>query len=65
MNQKIKVLHEILGVSYNDSKALLASLQETQTADEIPLEALRELTRTDSSTNQLNKEYDISRNGPE
>lgn len=62
MDRKIKILHDVLGVSYNDAKAMLAQLQESQTVDEIPLQELRKLTRTDSSTNLLNKEHNLSRN---
>lgn len=65
--QKVKLIHETLGFSYNDAEALLEKAKEVHTVDDIPLEALRANAATDSNThvlNQVSNMIHVDRNGP-
>ncbi|MEK4627109.1 MAG: hypothetical protein ABS944_09965 [Solibacillus sp.] len=64
---EVKLLNAAFGLSYNDSKALLAQASEVQTVDPIPLQPLRENLEVDSSAYKLNKipgMIHLDRNGP-
>ncbi|MER1957671.1 MAG: hypothetical protein ABS942_09830 [Solibacillus sp.] len=65
--QKVKLVHDTLGFSIPDAKALIEKAREVHTVDEIPLEPLRENASVDSNDFVLNQIPDIihlDRNGP-
>ena len=65
--QKVKLVHETLGFSYNDAKALLEKAREVHTVDEIPLDHLRANASVDSNDfvlNQVDDMIHLDRNGP-
>lgn len=65
--QKVKIIHETLGFSYNDAEALIEKAREVHTVDEIPLGSLKANAEVDSNNlviNQIPDMIHLDRDGP-
>ena len=66
-NDHVKLLNEAYGLSYNDSKALLAQASQVHTVDDIPLLQLKRHLEVDSNAFKLNQipiSVHLDRDGP-